>query len=102
MNEKSDVLKIKLARRQLLMYLNIMYPISLKTETLYRTMLPVFPDYEYVVFQKDIHYLVAKEFLCFIDDKFGGMPGFSNKVVGLTAKGKEIAERTQTDPALEI
>lgn len=98
----SEVLKIKIARQRILQYLNTMYPSSLQLSTIFRPLCYIDPVYELVLFKKDIFYLVEKGWLRFVDEKIGGIPEFLNKVVGLTADGKEIAERTQTDPALEI
>jgi len=52
--------------------------------------------------QKDISYFEQKGYIEWVDDKLGGADDFWQKVCKLTSSGKEIAEGTQTDPALEI
>lgn len=99
---EADVIKIKIARQRILQCLNMMYPTSLQLATIFNAICYTSPDYELALFRKDIHYLADKGWLKFIDEKIGGFPEFQKKVVGLTAEGKEIAEKTQTDPALEI
>ena len=98
----AEVIKIKIARQRILQCLNMMYPTRLLLATIFNAICYTNPDYELALFRKDIYYLVDKGWLKFIDEKIGGIPEFLKKVVGLTAEGKEIAEKTQTDPALEI
>jgi hypothetical protein len=59
-------------------------------------------DYDFSLFRKDLTYLKQKGYVEYIDDRLGGAESYRNKCVGLTAEGKEIADRTQTDKALEI
>lgn len=98
----SERIRIIESRKRLLQYLDMMYPSPMKTETLYESILYVAPDYEPTLYRKDVYYLRDKGYIEFVDEKIGGFKDFEKKVIKLTAEGKEIAERTLTDPALEI
>lgn len=102
MNNPVDILKIKLDRRRVLEYLNIMYPSPLQVRTLYYSIINVNPVYDLSTCKKDIAYLLSKKWIEFVDEKIGGMAEFESKVIALTAAGKEIAEGTSTDKSLEI
>ena len=101
MAKQMDAIRIKQARGQLLVNLNLFYPSPVKLSTLYRTVCGD-PLYGRALFEKDIAYFLDKRYIIAVDDVLGGMPEFMDKVVKLTASGKEIAEGTATDPALEI
>ncbi|MDD5720612.1 MAG: hypothetical protein PHQ53_13090 [Candidatus Krumholzibacteria bacterium] len=94
--------RMKHARVQLLTLLNRMYPTPLLVRTLYRVMVSMDEAYEPDLLRKDAHYLKQKGYVEFVDDRLGGADVFMDKCLSLTASGKEIADRTQTDPALEI
>ena len=102
MTDTPQSIIIKQMRRQILRNLDRVYPSGLTILFLYQTVCAVdeFDDTE--LLRKDIAYLKEKGYLGFIDEAIGGADSFNEKVVKLTAEGKEIAERTQTDPALEI
>ena len=102
MGTDKEVLKIKLVRRRILGFLNMMYPTPLMLGTIYDKISYIEPTYDFSLFEKDITYLRDKGWLEFVDENIGGADEFRKKVVSLTASGKEIAEQTQTDPALEI
>jgi len=102
MHNKIDAIKIKQQRRQLLTNLDLFYPTPVRLDSLYRTVCHIDPNYEMALFKKDVNYLQDKGYIEFVDDLLGGADTFEKKVIKLTAEGKEIAERTQTDPALEI
>ena len=101
MTDKLNVLKIKQARGRLLTNLNLFYPSPVTLSTLYRTVCGD-PLYNKALFAKDIKYFAQKKYIEFIDELLGGSDDFYKKVCGLTAKGKEIAEGTRIDEALEI
>ena len=101
MTKPLDVIKIKQQRGFLLTNLNLFYPSPVRLDTLYRTVCGD-PTYEESLFHKDIMYFIQKNYIYFIDDRLGGAAEFCRKVVRLTDKGKEVAEGTMTDPALEI
>lgn len=94
--------KIKQMRQLILSSLNRLYPSPLQVRTLYRVMCGFDENYDLSLLQKDITYLKQKGYVEYIDDKLGGADSFREKVIGLTAEGKEIADQTQSDPALEI
>jgi len=103
MDTDPEVLKIKIARKRILAFLNIMYGTPLTLHTIYdQSLCYVDPTYDFSLFKKDIIYLKEKGYIEFVDDKIGGAVEFEKKVVRLTTLGKEIAERTRTDRALEI
>lgn len=97
---KIEVIKIKQQRRMLLTNLNLFYPTPVLLTTLWRTVCDD-PTYERALYQKDIVYFHQKGYI-----EYRGGPlasdEFDKKLVRLTAKGKEIAEQTMTDEALEI
>jgi len=97
-----EAVKIKQIRKMILGNLNILYPTAMRLDSLFRTLIGIDPTYDDSLFAKDITYLQEKGYLEFVDDKIGGAGEFKKKVTKLTPEGKEIAERTQTDPALEI
>ena len=101
MNNK-EAAKIKLMRKTILTSLNYMYPTGLQLATLYRTVLALDITYDEGLFQKDVTYLREKGYVDFVDELIGGAGAWREKVARLSPKGKEIADRTQTDPALEI
>jgi len=97
-----EATKIKQMRLLILSNLNRLYPSPLQVRSLYRVMCGFDENYDLSLLQKDLYYLKQKGFVEFIDDKIGGAGKFEDKCIRLTAEGKEIADRVQTDPALEI
>jgi len=97
-----EVAKIKLVRRRILSFLNMMDPAPLLLGMIYDNMTYIYPTYDFTLFEKDIMYFRRKGWLDFVNEKIVGEAEFRQKAVLLTASGKEIAERTQTDTALEI
>jgi hypothetical protein len=98
----TDAFKIIQSRKRLLTNLNILYPSAISTGELYRTVCHLDPTYDFSLFQKDIAYFKDKGWIEFIDDRLGGFDDYRKKVIKLTAEGKEIAEGTEIDEALEI
>lgn len=98
----AEAIKIKHMRKMILRNLNFMYPSGLRLDSLYRTVLGIDITYDESLFQKDVTYLHEKGYIDFLDELIGGAGEFKKKVAKLTPEGKEIADRTQTDPALEI
>lgn len=101
MHSKLDIVKIKQMKRALLENLGRFYPSPVQIQTLYRTVCHD-PDYNWSLMKKDIYYFKQKGWIEFVDDILGGADAFEKKVCRLTDEGKEIAEGTMTDPALEI
>jgi len=102
MGNDSSPAKIKQLRVLILTNLNRLYPTALQVDTLYRVICGFDESYDFTLLQKDLIYLQQKGYVDFIDDLLGGADSFRKKCVGLTAEGKEIADRTQRDNALEI
>lgn len=94
-------IKIKQARQHILHNLNMVYPSGLTVKSLYQTVCSIDLAYDFNLFTRDIAYLKDKGYIFFIDDCLGGME-FARKVAKLTCQGKEIAESTMKDAALEI
>ena len=102
MNPAAKAIIIKQARRQILRNLDIVYPSGLTMKSLYQTVCSVDEMYDFNLLVKDIAYLRDKGYVKYIDDALGGMGSVEKKVVKLTADGKEVAEGTDSDEALEI
>lgn len=99
--DSADTIRIKQTRRLLLTNLEQFYPTPVRLDTLFRTAC-IDPTYDFSLFTKDITYLHDKGYIHYIDDVLGGAVKFEHKVIKLTAEGKEIADRTRIDDALEI
>jgi len=97
-----ETVKIKQIRRHILEAFNMMYPTAMQIETIYRVIIGTDPAYQWHLFEKDIAYLTDKQYLACVDDTFDLQLPARKKTYKLTAAGKDIADRTRTDPALEI
>lgn len=98
-----EATKIKINRNNILMYLDMSYPGGLRLQYLYENLVMMDEAYQFVLFQKDIAYLRGKGYIERIDDKLGGAGmEFVKQTYKLTTSGKEIAEKTSFDKALEI
>lgn len=102
MAKDPEAVKMMQMRFLILSNLNRLYPTPLQVRTLYRVLCGFDENYSISLLQKDVAYLKQKGYLEYIDEKIGGAGSFGKKCIGLTAEGKEIADRTQTDNALEI
>ena len=102
MAKDPDVIKLLQARHLILQNLNRMYPTPLQVRSLYRVMCAFDEHYTLDLLRKDVTYLRDKGYIEFIDEEIGGADSFDAKCLRLTAEGKEIADKTQSDPALEI
>lgn len=96
------VIKIKQARLQILMAMNMTYPAPLMIATVFRVLLGTDATYAWGLMERDVHYLIAKGYLAFVDAQAQQGLDFKKKVIELTGAGKDIADRTDTDPTLEI
>ena len=97
-----ESVNIKTMRQQILRNLNYVYPSGLTARHLFQTVCSLNPLYDINLLCKDTYYLFEKHYVSFVDAGLGGMPSFEDKVVKLTAAGKDIADKTKTDPTLEI
>lgn len=97
-----DAAKIKIMRKRILENLNMLYPTGMQLDSLLRTVIPFDAAYSRQLFEKDITYLKSKKYIEFVDERIGGADSFYKKVADLTVEGKEIADGTMTDEALEI
>ena len=94
--------KIKQMRVFILFNLDRLYPTPLQVGSLYKVLCGFDENYDFSLLQKDMAYLKEKGYVEYVDEAIGGADSFKNKYVKLTAEGKEIADNTQTDKALEI
>ena len=101
-NQEPDAVRMKQNRLMILSNLNRLYPTPIQIGTLFRVMIAFDETYSMSLLQKDVSYLKQKEYVEYIDEKIGGYDHFHKKFLGLTAEGKEIADHTATDDALEI
>jgi len=99
---KIKLTQIKQVRIFILKNLNRVYPTPLQVRRMFRVIVGFDEHYDKLLLAKDLNYLKQKGYIEYVDEYIGGADTFEEKFVGLTAEGKEIAERTQTDPALEI
>jgi len=95
----ADGIRIQEQRKRLLTSLNLFYPTAVRVETVWRTVCDD-PSYERVLYEKDIHYFVQKGWIELRPDPLKVARTINDRLVILTARGKEIAERTMTDEAL--
>jgi len=102
MNTNRDAVKMKQTRVMILQSINRLNPGGVLIRMLYRSMVGFYENYSLSLLDKDLWYLKKKGYVEYVDDKLGREDIFEEKVIGLTAEGKEIADRTQTDSALEI
>ena len=93
MNTDPEAVRKKQVRLMILNSLNRLYPTPLQVRTLYRVMCGFDENYDISLLQKDVIYLKQKGYVEFIDDKLGGATSFGDKCLGLTAQGKEIADK---------
>ena len=91
---------IKRVRQYILNGLNLIYPSAMLLGQLFRTVVANDPTYQWGQFEKDIFYLMEKNYIEFGADCFE--TPFKKKIAKLTATGKEIADDVLDDPALEI
>jgi len=102
MAKDPEAVKMMQMRLLLLSNLNRLYPTPLLIRSLYRVLCGFDENYSLSLLQKDVTYLKQKSYIEYIDERIGGATSFENKCIGLTAEGKEIADRTQINGALEI
>lgn len=92
------------ARNHILDTINRYYPNAIKVRTLLRAVLLIQPDYDLGLASKDLHYLAAKGYITIrqADRRLALGETFADRLVDITASGKEIADQIIDDPALEI
>jgi len=95
----AEGIRIQEHRKRLLTNLNLFYPTPVKVSTVWRTVCDD-PTYERALYDKDIHYFCQKQWVEMRADKLGVARTMDDRLILLTARGKEIAEQTMTDEAL--
>jgi hypothetical protein len=101
MSKYVDAIKIKQDRGQVLINLNLFYPDKVFLKTLWRTVLNN-PNYSLSLFQRDICYLQQKGYIQLSRNPLRPEGEWEDQLCILTAEGKEVAEGTRTDPAIEL
>jgi uncharacterized pyridoxamine 5'-phosphate oxidase family protein len=102
MSRPIDAIHIIQTRRLLLESLNKLYPTVLQVLSLFRVLIAFDEHYELSLLKKDLTYLREKGYIEFIDEKIAAETAFEKKCVKLTSDGKDIADRIEVDPSLEI
>jgi hypothetical protein len=100
--KSSDAIKIITLRTNIMNKLDLVYPSGLSIKNIMHMNSIIDPFYDWDLFQKDIAYLKEKGYVTFIDNDPNLMKSTERKIIKLTATGKEIAEGTMIDEALEI
>ncbi|MFA5251617.1 MAG: hypothetical protein WC454_03410 [Phycisphaerae bacterium] len=100
--KSSDAIKIITVRKNIMNKLDLVYPSGLSIKDIMQVNSIIDPFYDWDLFQKDITYLKEKGYIAFIDKDPNLMKSTEQKIIKLTATGKEIAEGTMIDEALEI
>jgi len=97
-----DAIKIIQVRTMILNKLDMVYPSGLSLKYVIKMIGIIVPFYGWNSLKKDIYYLEEKGYITFIDNDPNLMQSTEQKIAKLTATGKEIAEGTLIDEALEI
>jgi hypothetical protein len=101
-NASSQSIAIRTVRRILMQLLNHSYPAKQYVHTLFNNAIYIEPTYEKAMFVKDLFYLQDKGYLKVIENVMEKGSELMDRYIVLTAAGKEIAEQTMIDPAMEI
>ena len=101
-NMSAESLAIRTQRRTILTALNQCYDVKLYIESVWLVVLFNEPSAEQTLFKRDILYLEMKGYVKITEGLFMKGCPFLKRFIQLTASGKEIAEETMKDPALEI
>ncbi|MCE5184944.1 MAG: hypothetical protein LLF76_02320 [Planctomycetaceae bacterium] len=99
-NEQAD--QIRTVRRIIMQRLNQAFPARMLVGTLFKHAIYIEPSYEKKNFVKDLFYLEKKGYLEFPDNIFNRGAELMDKLIVLTAEGKEIAEQTMVDEAMKL
>lgn len=98
----AQAILIRQLRRNVMMALNMLYPTKVLVGTLYRAVVGIEPTYEKALFVKDVFYLKDKGYVLLTSNPMKPAGKVEQDYIVLTAAGKEIAEQTMIDPAMEI
>lgn len=90
-------------RRQILDMINLVYPSPMMMGSLCNCLISTSPTYDDDLLARDTTYLADKGYIQIIEkNRLCPLLSFKRRLVRLTARGKEIADRIISDPALEI
>jgi hypothetical protein len=101
-NLNPDSIRIRELRRMIMQSLNTLFPSKAYVRTLWRIVIGIEPTYDKSMFVKDVFYLQAKGYVALTKSPLAENGKVEEQFILLTASGKEIAEQTMSDPALEI
>jgi hypothetical protein len=94
--------QIRTVRRILMQCLNRSYPAKQFVKTLFNKAIYIEPTYEKAAFVKDIFYLQDKGYLRISENVLTVGSDLMDRFVVLMADGKEIADKTMIDEAMEL
>jgi hypothetical protein len=94
--------QIKTVRRILMQLLNHSFPARMLVSTLFKNTIYIEPTYDESLFVKDLFYFEKKGYIEFPENILNRGKTLMEKLIVLTAVGKEIAEQTMVDEAMEI
>jgi hypothetical protein len=94
--------QIRTVRRILMQCLNQSYPAKQFVKTLFNKAIYIEPTYDKGLFVKDIFYLQDKGYLRITENILMHGCELFEKFIVLSADGKEVADQTMVDEALEI
>ncbi len=96
--------QIKRMRNEILVAMKVVYPAALQAETLFRSLLTLFPMLEFDHVKRDLHYLSEKDYLQRVQtdlDNGNGLTPWRRRWFRLTTAGLELADHCISDPALD-
>lgn len=94
--------QIRTIRRIIMQRLNQSFPSRMLVSTLFKHAIYIEPTYEKRNYVKDLYYLEKKGYLEFPENILNKGAELMDRLIVLTATGKEIAEQTMVDDAMEI
>jgi hypothetical protein len=98
----AESIAIRTQRCQILRALNECFDVKVFIKSIWRAVLINNHHAEETLFKRDLLYLEKKGYLEITEDMFCKGGPFMDRLIQLTAEGKEVAEQTMNDPALEI
>ena len=101
-SESAESKAIRTIRHILMQCLNQSYPAKQYVRTLFENAIYIEPTYEKANFIKDIFYFQDKGYVKITENVLTKGSKLFDRFIVLTAPGKEIAEKTMTDDAMEI
>ncbi len=103
MSMTPEAARIRQNRMTLLKMLNMVYPGTLRGDSLLRNAIAMDPTYDRTLFARDIDYLRERHLVMFVEEGIGlvGEP-VGKRYIKLTPEGKDRADGITIDQTLEI